>query len=192
MDYLLREAIRKAKNPDLRLNQSEYSELMKWVKISSADGREATNALATAKHYNYQSFSNVWTRDKYDEDKYASMGTADTGGGGCYLTTACMVEKNPNFDDNCYELTILRNFRDDYMTKYHQEDILYYYKVAPRILESIDKLSSRKKIIQNMYNELIIKVISYIERSEFEKAYSYYKEYTSNLEEKYLNNKEDE
>ncbi len=103
-----------------------------------------------------------------------------------------MVEKNANFDDNCYELTTLRNFRDNYMKTYHEGDVLYYYEVAPRILESIDKLGSRKKIMQNLYNELVIKVISYIEKSEFEKAYSYYKEYTCRLEEKYLKNKGDE
>lgn len=187
MDYLLKEAIRKAKDPDLRLNQSEYTELMKWVKISGVDGREAVNALATAKHYNYQSFSNVWTRDTYNEDRYASLGTAETGGG-CYLTTSCMIEKSSDFDDNCYELTTLRSFRDSYMKKHHEEDILYYYEVAPKIIEAIDKLSNRKRILQNMYNELVVQVISYIENSDFEKAYAYYKEYTFQLEEKYLKN----
>ena len=49
MDNLQKEGIRKAKNPDFGLSQSEYSELMKWVKISGADGREAANALATEK-----------------------------------------------------------------------------------------------------------------------------------------------
>ena len=123
--------------------------------------------------------------------RYASLGTAETGGG-CYLTTACMVEKNANFDDNCYELTTLRNFRDSYMKKYHEEDILYYYETAPKIIEAINKLSNRKSIFHNMYDELVKAVILYLENFEFEKAYSYYKDYTCRLEEKYLKNKGDE
>ena len=35
------------------------------------------------------------------------------------------------FDDNCYELTTLRWFRDKFVTK---SDIQYYYQIAPIIV----------------------------------------------------------
>ena len=38
-----------------------------------------------------------------------------------------------NFDDNCYELTVLRWFRDNFVSK---EDIKHYYEVAPIIVEN--------------------------------------------------------
>lgn len=49
----------------------------------------------------------------------------------CYLTSACMKYFQEKFDDNCYELTILRWFRDNFVSK---EDIEHYYEVAPIIV----------------------------------------------------------
>lgn len=37
-----------------------------------------------------------------------------------------------SFDDNCYELTTLRWFRDTYVSK---DDIDKYYNIAPRIVK---------------------------------------------------------
>ena len=45
-----------------------------------------------------------------------------------------------NFDDNCYELTVLRWFRDNFV---FEEDIKHYYKIAPVIVEAIDKEQHR-------------------------------------------------
>lgn len=33
----------------------------------------------------------------------------------CYLTTACMKHFNKSFNDDCYELTVLRWFRDNFV-----------------------------------------------------------------------------
>ena len=41
----------------------------------------------------------------------------------CYLTSACMKYFQEKFDDNCYELTVLRWFRDNFVSK---EDIQHY------------------------------------------------------------------
>ena len=41
-----------------------------------------------------------------------------------------------NFDDNCYELTVLRWFRDNFVSK---EDIKHYYEIAPVIVEAINQ-----------------------------------------------------
>ena len=40
-----------------------------------------------------------------------------------------------NFDDNCYELTVLRWFRDNFVSK---EDKEHYYEIAPIIVETIN------------------------------------------------------
>ena len=67
----------------------------------------------------------------------------------CYLTTACMMHYLDNFDDNCYELRVLRWFRDNYVSK---EDIETYYKVAPIIVEGIEK--DKKDIILTQIQEV--------------------------------------
>lgn len=54
----------------------------------------------------------------------------------CYLTSACMKYLQGNFDDNCYELAVLRWFRDIFVSK---EDIEHYYEVVPIIVETINK-----------------------------------------------------
>ena len=46
------------------------------------------------------------------------------------------------FDDDCYELTVLRWFRDNFVSK---EDIEHYYETAPVIVEAINR--EEKKIL---------------------------------------------
>lgn len=47
-------------------------------------------------------------------------GRKTTIGIDCYLTTACIKHFKENFDDNCFELAILRWFRDNFVS---QDDI---------------------------------------------------------------------
>ena len=44
-------------------------------------------------------------------------GKKETSSGQCYLTSACMEHFQDEFDDNCYELTVLRWFRDNFVSK---------------------------------------------------------------------------
>lgn len=63
-----------------------------------------------------------WTRVDNDREN----GTQEkSSGSGCYLTTACMIHMQENFDDNCNELMTLRWFRDNFVSK---EDIIHYYE----------------------------------------------------------------
>ena len=77
----------------------------------------------------------------YDKESWSSttQGTDKSyttpGSGSCYLTSACMKYFQEKFDDNCYELTVLRWFRDNFVSK---EDIKHYYEVAPIIVENIN------------------------------------------------------
>ena len=44
-------------------------------------------------------------------------GKVEKSKGGCYLTTACMKHQLEEFDDNCYELFMLRWLRDHIVSK---------------------------------------------------------------------------
>ena len=74
------------------------------------------------------------------------------GSGSCYLTSACMKYFQENFDDNCYELTVLRWFRDNFVSK---EDIKHYYEVAPIIVESINNGEKNDIIYNYIYDNVV-------------------------------------
>lgn len=118
----------------------------------------------------------------YDElDNLQSVPT-----GGCFLTTACCEYRG--LPDDCYELQTLRAFRDEWM--YQKEDgkklIKEYYKIAPSIVDEINKDANAKKVYDDIYFNMVLPCIQLIENKEFEKALELYKNYTLNLKEKYL------
>ena len=103
--------------------------------------------------------------------------------GGCYLTTACMHKYKGNFDDNCYELTVLRWFRDNHITlaeKYH------YYKVAPKIVAGINASNHKMKYYQFIYEQVVKASVEAIERGELSFAYNRYKRTVQMLENKFV------
>ncbi len=100
----------------------------------------------------------------------------------CYLTTACMKYFKENFDDNCYELTVLRWFRDNFVSK---EDIKHYYEVAPIIVESINTEEKSNIIYDYIYDNIVDYCVEQIELGNYDKAYSRYKNSVLILEEQF-------
>lgn len=100
----------------------------------------------------------------------------------CYLTSVCMKYFQEKFDDNCYELTILRWFRDNFVSK---EDIEHYYEVAPIIVESINNEERAYIIYDYIYDNVVDYCVEQIEQGNFDKAYSRYKNSVLTLEEQF-------
>lgn len=100
---------------------------------------------------------------------------------GCYLTTACIRALNTSFDDDCYELTTLRKFRDTFVKKEHPEAVREYYDVAPKIVESINRRPDSQKIYCKIYEDLVLGTLRLIEEGSSEDAYSLYRNYSINL-----------
>lgn len=86
--------------------------------------------------------------------------------GGCYITTAMCNYLGKQ--DDCYELTILRGFRDNWL--YYQPDGEYliheYYRLAPSIVEELNHTQD-KDIIYNQIKKCIYTCLSYIWRNQF-------------------------
>ena len=101
----------------------------------------------------------------------------------CYLTTACMRNKHELFDDNCEELTILRWFRDEFVSS---DDINDYYKKAPLIIEEISNTKT-DYIYDYIYDNVIKKCVDFIKGEQYNEAYDLYKNTVISLEDKYLN-----
>ena len=74
----------------------------------------------------------------------------------CFLTTACCTYKG--LPDDCYELQMLRNFRDSVLKKTETGTALVqlYYEQAPKIVEQIDRLSEEKhrSMLDWLYQEI--------------------------------------
>ena len=100
----------------------------------------------------------------------------------CFLTTACMRHFQDKFDDNCYELRVLRWFRDNFIS---QKDIEYYYKIAPIIVETINKEEKAEIIYDYIYDNVVDYCVEQIEQGNYEAAYSRYKNSFLTLEEQF-------
>lgn len=110
-------------------------------------------------------------------------GEKETSTGGCFLTTACMKYYQENFNDNCYELTILRWFRDNFVTK---GEIDHYYKIAPLIVEAINKDKKIEIIYDYIYGNVVEYCIEQIMQGKYEIAYNRYKNSILELEEQFV------
>lgn len=124
----------------------------------------------------------------YDSDNgYGTItdttsGKTETTDVGCFLTTACMRHFVSNFDDNCEELTILRKFRDKFVSR---EDIAHYYETAPIIVDVIDKIQDNDSIYNYIYENIVNACVTAIKKGDYDFAYNRYKNSVLILEEQF-------
>lgn len=131
-----------------------------------------------AAHVNINYDKESWSSTTHNPDK----SDKNSGSGGCYLTSACMKYFQENFDDNYYELTVLRWFRDNFVSK---EDIEHYYEVAPIIVESINNEEKSDIIYNYIYDNIVDYCVVQIEQGNYDKTYSRYKSSVLTLEEQF-------
>ena len=129
-----------------------------------------------ATHVNINYDKGSWSSTTHGPDK----SDTSSGSGGCYLTSACMKYFQEKFDDNCYELTVLRWFRDNFVSK---EDIEHYYEVAPVIVETINKEEKSGIIYDYIYDNIVNYCVEQIEQGNYDKAYIRYKSSVLTIEE---------
>ena len=109
-----------------------------------------------------------------------TSGSKETTDVGCYLTTACMRFFNENFNDNCYELNVLRWFRDNFVS---EEDIKHYYETAPIVVEAINNCENSDLAFNYIYDNVVDYCVRQIEEGNYEEAYKRYKNSILALEE---------
>ena len=100
----------------------------------------------------------------------------------CYITTACMKRFQKQYNDKCYELTILRWYRDNFIPK---EEICHYYEIAPIIVEALEKNEHAKEIYSRIYDDVVYYCVRQIENGNFESAHNRYKDSLQFLEEQF-------
>ncbi len=132
-----------------------------------------------AAHININYDKGTFSTTTHDSDKSDTK----TGDGKCYLTSACMRYFQEKFDDNCYELRVLRWFRDNFVLK---EDIEHYYEIAPMIVEAIDKEEKSDIIYNYIYDNIVDYCVEQIEQGNYNSAYKRYKNSVIALEEQFV------
>ena len=189
MSDLLDRAFYNASEYGRYVDDAQYYELMRIAQYRLAESQKAWNAFANARYLrkdkNWDPFQYVRGRDISREEAYANMGSVTLISGGCFITSACIAHMREVFDDNCYELTLLRKYRDTYLKKHHPEDIKTDYRIAPGLVEKIDALPDCKEIYMKVYKDMVVPSVRAIENSEYEKAYEIYSEGCYVLNDKY-------
>lgn len=121
-------------------------------------------------------------RSESNSSENPSIGEVQNNGG-CYLTSACMQHFAQQFNDKCYELQLLRWFRDKWVS---EEDIAHYYETAPLIVNEINTLPNCNEIYDEIYYHVIAVCVKAIEKNDYAVAYQRYKESILQLEETYV------
>lgn len=149
------------------------------VRIDIYGGNEREKSGHTRDTINYDTNTGRGSIDQHNADKSEKSST-DVG---CFLTTACMRHFQKNFDDNCYELKVLRWFRDNFVSK---EDIDNYYNVAPIIVKEISKEEKEDIIYDYIYDVVVDYCVDKIENGNYKEAYDRYKNAILSLQNIYV------
>ncbi len=115
---------------------------------------------------------------------YDNSGSSSSGG--CFITTATLTSIGK--PDNCNELKVFRNFRDNWLAKQSdgQKLISEYYTIAPQIVKAINLQDDFNKIYNNLWKDSIEPCFKLIKDSSFEEAKKIYCKVVEELNKKFL------
>jgi hypothetical protein len=104
----------------------------------------------------------------------------------CYITTAvCRTFGKP---DDCYELSLLRDYRDGYLASQEngEELIRMYYDQAPSIVKHIDRRDNASEIYRSIWDTYLSECIGMIENGELENCRDLYIRMVEDLRKEYF------
>lgn len=160
-----------------------------WINVNSNDKKGHVNIYDKDPKGKHD--TSIYVNIDYETGKFniteKENGEKTTTDCSCYLTTACMRNLKNDFSDNCYQLDILRWFRDKFVSKV---DIEHYYMIAPAIVGEIEKNENKNSIYNYIYNNVVLYCVRKIEENDFEAAYNRYKNSVIALENQFIKEKE--
>ena len=184
--------------------KQDYKEAMKWYRKAAAQGNaSAQNNIGFLYHYGrgvtvdyqeamkwYQKAAaqgNVAAKKNLARvrEKISQAGTSQKKSSGCFITTA--VCQCFGKSDDCYELTMFRRFRDDWLMK--QPDgkalIAEYYATAPAIVSCIDGREHPADIYQQIWQRYLSPCLKHLEQGEYKACKERYIAMVCTLKAKY-------
>lgn len=104
----------------------------------------------------------------------------------CYITTA--VCESLGKDQDCYELKLLKEYRDQYLNVTPEGHALIeeYYDIAPTIVKRMDKQADRDRVYRELYEKYLRDCVEDIERGEYERCGRKYQEMVVELKGRYM------
>lgn len=104
----------------------------------------------------------------------------------CYITTA--VCESIGKPDNCSELNLLRNYRDNYLKEQSDgmEIVKEYYDIAPTIVKRINKDRDPSGTYLSIWEKYLMPCIEFIENGENEDCKTLYTTMVRELQKKYI------
>lgn len=104
----------------------------------------------------------------------------------CYVTTA--VCQSQGKSDDCYELTLLREYRDQYLMEDagEKELVQEYYNIAPTIVKRINHSADADRVYKEIWDTYLNPCIHMIEADKKEACKETYSKMVRELREKYL------
>lgn len=109
----------------------------------------------------------------------------------CYVTTA--VCRNLNKGEDCEELRLIKDFRDDYLasTEEGQALIEEYYDIAPTLVKRIDKDAGAQEKYLWLWNTYLAPCVAYIRAGEEENCKKTYCGMIEELRSEYMRKREE-
>jgi hypothetical protein len=103
----------------------------------------------------------------------------------CYITTA--VCETLGKGDDCYELTLLRNYRDNFLLSQAdgEEIISEYYDIAPTIVKRINKLSNSRDVYKSVWEDYLNPCVRLIEEDKNIECKDVYYKMVRDLQQEY-------
>ena len=177
-----------------------YAEACRWYKMAADKGNACAMRLIGRLYFNGNGVPKDdglamqwWQRSADAGDKTAKkwieeVNTAKSQGksGGCFITTAvCDTLGKP---DDCYELTMFRDFRDNWMAVQADGEALIqeYYVIAPKIVSAINQLPNAKEIYQSIWDKSLSSCLRYIEQGKMLACKEKYVEMVDKLRKEYI------
>ncbi len=104
----------------------------------------------------------------------------------CYITTA--VCESLGKPDDCYELNLLREYRDQYLLTQPGGEALVqeYYDIAPTIVKRIEREAEHSRIYQEIWQQYLLPCIRLIEEERQEECQSVYQDMVNALGQRYF------
>ena len=103
-----------------------------------------------------------------------------------FITTATCLAYDKA--DDCYELMKFRQFRDGWLTREADGKALIdeYYRIAPKIVERIDRLTDAKAVYHAVWEEYLRPCLTMIESGRMAECKALYVKMVRDLQKKHL------
>jgi serine/threonine protein kinase len=153
--------------PECRRNNAMPSQETSSVYSSETCSVCGTAFNITVRDYEYFTSKGLSLPRRCPECRRNKVTPSYVRRGLCFITTA--VTDFMGKSDDCYELALLRNFRDSWLA--YEADgeglISEYYSIAPAIVRQLNASPNKEGVYRTLLRDYISPCVKYIEEGEF-------------------------